>query len=166
MARNVSFAQFGDLIKSASLKFQQEVKDAVEYNIGEMELQAIREAPGGGDLIATQHGPEPQADIARGRNWTPISQAIGYKLSEQGYKGTLFVERSAGLISVWVEMGTGQSAQSYLATVPPEWRELASRYIINGKGTIINKPYILPAFMKYKEEFVKDLKACIANFGK
>lgn len=140
-----------------------EVKEAVEVNIGDMGLQAIRDAPGGGDMIATENGQESLNDIRGQRNWTPISQAIGYSITENGYKGTLYVEQSAGEVAAWVEFGTGQSASRYLSTVPPEWRETAQRYYINGRGTIINKPYIWPAYMKYREEFVKDLKKAIAN---
>lgn len=166
MATNLNFNQFGNALRGALTKFQNEVKEAVEVNIGDMEIQAIREAPGGGDLIATQHGPERQDEIARGRNWVPISQAIGYTIDPTGFKGTVYVERSAGEIAAYVEFGTGQSASSYLATVPEEWRAVAQRYYVNGKGSIINQPYLLPAFMKYKEEFVKDLKKAISNFGK
>lgn len=117
-----------------------EVKEAVEVNIGDMELQAIRDAPGGGDMIATENGQESLNDIRGQRSWTPISQAIGYSITENGYKGTLYVEQSAGEVAAWVEFGTGQSASRYLATVPKEWRETARQYYINGRGTIINKP--------------------------
>jgi len=166
MATNQNFTQFATKLRAAADKFETDVKEAVEFNIGEMELQAIRDAPGGGDQIRTQFGSESQSDIANGRNWTPISQAIGYTLTNNGLRATLYVEKSAGPIAAWVEFGTGQSAQSYLATVPQEWRATAQRYYINGKGTIINQPYVLPAFMKYKEEFIKDLKKVVNNFGK
>lgn len=166
MATYSNFSQFSQKLRQAAAKFETDVKEAVEFNIGEMELQAIRDAPGGGDLIRTQGGTESQADIARGRSWVPISQAIGYTLTNNGLKATLYVEKSAGAIAAWVEFGTGQSASSYLATVPNEWRAAAQKYYINGKGTIVNQPYMLPAFMKYKEEFIKDLKDVIKNFGK
>jgi len=166
MATNLNFNQFATRLRASALNFEKEVKQVVELNIGEMEMEAIRLAPGGGDLIRTQAGAETQTNIARGRNWVPISQAIGYKLTNNGLSATLYVERSAGELAAYVEFGTGQSASTYLATVPPEWKAVAQRYYVNGKGTIINQPYLLPAFMKYKQEFVKDLKAAIANFGK
>jgi len=166
MAQNQNFSQFASKLRAAALAFETEVKEIVEINVGDMEMEAIRLSPGGGDLIRTQHGSENQQDIARGRSWVPISQAIGYKLSNNGFTGTVFVERSAGEIAIWTEMGTGQSAATYLATVDPQWRAVAQRYYINGKGTIINQPYMYPAFMKYKELFIKDLKEAIKNFGK
>lgn len=166
MAQNINFSQFANKLRAAALNFEKEVKEIVEINTGDMEMEAIRNAPGGGDLIRTQNGSESQQDIARGRNWVPISQAIGYKLTNNGLTGTVFVERSAGELAAYVEFGTGQSASTYLATVPTEWKAVAQRYFINGRGTIINQPYMLPAFMKYKEQFVKDLKEAIKNFGK
>lgn len=161
MAKNLSFKEFSDKLNKLSKDFQQEVKEITEFNLGEIELQAIRDAPGGGDQIKTQNGTESQTQIARGRSWTPISQAIGYSIDSSGYKGSVYVERSAGEIAAWVEFGTGQSASSYLATVPPEWKSLAQLYYINGKGTIVAQPYLLPAFLKYKLEYVKELKAAL-----
>lgn len=166
MASNLNFNQFSGKLRAAALNFEKEVKEIVELNTGDMEMEAIRNAPGGGDLIRTQHGSENQQDIARGRSWVPISQAIGYKLTNNGFTGTVFVERSAGELAAYVEFGTGQSAATYLSTVDPQWKAVAQRYFINGRGTIVNQPYMLPAFMKHKEQFVKDLKDAIKNFGK
>lgn len=161
MATNLNFKQFADKLNKLSIDFQQEVKEITEFNLGEIELQAIRDAPGPGDNIKTENGFEFQDMIANERNWTPISQAIGYSIDSSGYKGSVYVERSAGEIAAWVEFGTGQSAASYLATVPPEWKSLAQLYYINGKGTIVAQPYLLPAFLKYKLEYVKELKAAL-----
>jgi hypothetical protein len=163
MAQNLNFNQFATKLRAAALAFETEVKEIVEINTGDLEMEAIRLSPGGGDLIRTQHGSENQADIARGRSWVPISQAIGYKLSNRGLTGTVFVERSAGELAAWVEFSTGQDAARYLSTVPAEWKATAQKFYINGKGTIIGKPYMLPAFMKYKELFIADLKAAIQN---
>jgi len=144
-------------------EFQEDVKGIVEFNLGEIETEAIRNAPGGGDRIATEFGSQSQSNIARGRNWTPISQSIGYRLASDGFSGSVYVETSAGEVAIYVEFGTGQSARRYLATVPPEFRSIAARYYLTGKGTIINKPYLLPAFFKYQVQFVKELKSAIKN---
>ena len=150
-------------IDRMSREFQENVKGIVEFNLGEIETEAIRNAPGPGENIATEHGPERQDKIARGRNWTPISQAIGYKIDPDGYSGNVYIEGSAGEIAIYVEFGCGQSARSYLATIPAEFREVAKKFYINGKGTIINKPYLLPAYFKYQIQFVKELKQAIKN---
>lgn len=150
-------------LKNIDKLVQQEVKEQIEYHTGEIELEAIRNAPGGGDRIKTEFGSQSQNKIARGRNWTSISQAIGYEIKDNGFTGIVFVEKSAGEVSVWVEMGTGQSAKSYLSTVEPEWRAIAQRYYINGKGTIINQPYLYPAYLKHRALFIKDLKKALKN---
>lgn len=144
----------------------QEVREQVEFHTGEIELSAIRNAPGPGEEIITEDGSQTQADIARSRAWTPINQAIGYTISDNGFRGTVFVERSAGEIAVWVEMGTGQSAKSYLSTVEPEWRSVAQKYYINGKGTIINQPYLYPAYLRGRIDFLNDLKQALKNISK
>lgn len=153
-------------LQSRLAEFTAELKEAVEVNTGDMEMQAIRNAPGAGDLIENDYGDrETLSSISNGRNWVPISQAIGYKITETGLKGTVFVEKSAGDVAAWVEFGTGQSARSYLATVEPEWREEARKYYVNGFGTIINKPYLYPAYIKYRTEFLKEVKELVKRYS-
>lgn len=151
-------------MKSAGKRFENEVFIIVDGNIGEMEMEAIRLAPGGGDMILTEHGSETQKKIARGRGWRPISQEIGSSISQDKLSGTVYVNDGAGLIAAWVEFGTGQSAKNYLMTVPKEWRDIAANYIINRKGTIINQPYLLPAWYRQKVIFLKELEDLVNNF--
>jgi len=157
----------GDLIDKlikADKRFEQEVKEIVAFNTSEMELEAIRLAPSPGEDILTQFGTESQTDIARGRGWRPISQEIGSFESKDGLSGTVFVNDGAGEIAAWVEFGTGQSAKTYLATVPKEWREIAAGYIRTKRGTILNQPYLLPAWYKQKIVFLKELETLVKNF--
>lgn len=164
MATNVNgFADFANRMARMSATVQREVKETVEHFAGEIELEAIRNAPGGGAQIATQHGSQSLTSIVNGRGWTPISQAIGYKVENNGYSAEIFVEKSAGEVAVWVEMGCGQDAERYLATVPPEWREEARKYIITGRGTILARPYLLPAFMRNKPLFIQEIKDILKN---
>jgi len=152
------FSEMSFRIRNLSDKVAKDVKGIIEFYAGEIEMDAIRNAPGPGSLVATEHGSEALTDIVNSRGWTPISQAIGYSLQNNGYKAIIYVESSAGDVAAWIEFGTGQSARSYLATVPAEWRELAQTYYINGRGTIIANPYLLPAFMKYQILCIKELK--------
>ena len=161
-----NFSQFAKDLQRKSDAFVKEVKEIVELNTGDLEMETIRKAPGGGDLIKTTFGTQTQDEIRGQRNWSPISQSIGYQIVDGGLKGVVYVERSAGDLAAWVEFGTGQSAATYLATVPPEWRAEAQKYYLTGKGTIVNQPYLYPAFMKYKEQFLKDLKQAIKEFTK
>lgn len=145
--------------------FERELKEIVEYQTGEIELEAIRNAPGPGDEIRTRNGSQKQTDIARGRNWSPINQAIGYRITPDGLRGMVFIEQSAGDIAAWVEFSTGQDAARYLATVDPEWKVLAQKYYINGKGTIIGRPFLYPAYIKHRIEFVKELKELVKKYS-
>lgn len=137
----------------------QNTKELVEYHMGEIEREAIRFAPGPGDRIKVRGGEITQDQISdKRRGPTPISQAIGYRIDSTGFKGTMYVDGSAGDLAIYVEMGTGQSAATYLADKSPEWKSLAMLYYVDGKGSIIAQPYILPAFLKGQLEFVKDMK--------
>lgn len=147
-----------------SADIQAKVKESLEVNLGDMEMEAIRNAPGPGERIAVQSGGSiSEARIRGDKGWTPISQAIGYKVDPGGYSGSVFVESSAGDIAAWVEFGTGQSARTYLATVPKYWRDLARKFYVNGRGTIINQPYLLPAYFKYRRIFINELKQILRN---
>lgn len=147
-----------------SKKFENDVKGEVGFALTEIELGAKRDAPGPGDLIDNDYGtPEKQSDIARGKNWTPINQAITKVMDSTGLKGSVVVDKSAGELAIYVEFGTGQSAASYLPTVPKEFQDIARRYYINGKGTIVNAPYLLPNYFRERTEFIKNLKTLVDN---
>lgn len=147
-----------------SKEFQTEVKEIVEVNVGDLEMEAIRNAPGPGDRINVVGGSIAQDEISsKRRGQTAISQGIGYQISPDGYSGRVFVEKSVGDVAAYVEFGTGQDAARYLATVDPEWREQARKFYVNGKGRIIGQPYLYPAYLKYRLQFINELKALVAN---
>lgn len=154
--------ELSEFFHELDLRLQQEVSEIIEGTLQDIEMEAIRNAPGGGDRIRTENGSQSQEQIARGRGWIPINQAISYRMYNK-YEGEVAIDPKAGDVAIWVEMGTGQSAKFYLATVEPEWRAYAMLYYINGKGTIIAQPYLLPAFNKYQGEAVKELKELLKN---
>jgi len=159
-SRVTGFNEMVARLNSYSTSVQQEVKEILEYNLGELEIEAIANAPSGGDPIATEHGPINQEIIADKRrgSFVPINQAIGYEIDRSGYKGSVYVEKAAGDIAAYVEFGTGQSAATYLATVPQYWRAQARLFYVNGKGQILARPFLYPAFAKYSLQFKKELK--------
>jgi len=158
------FNEMSAAFKKMADDFTKESKEILEYNIGEMELEAIRDAPGPGALIDNDYGtPETQESIARGRSWTPISQAIGYTIDPSGLKGTVYVEKSAGELAIYVEAGTGQSARAYIPTVPKEFQDVFRKYYLTGYGTILAKPYMLPAYFKYSVLFKKEMTELVKN---
>lgn len=153
-----NFGNFSRDIQRMSDQFTKEVKELVEMTLGDIEMDAIRAAPGPSDQIKTQYGTESQADIRGDRAWVPISQAIGYKVNAGGFSGEVFVEKSAGEISAWTEFGTGQSARSYLQSVPSPWKAAAATFFLTGDGTILNQPYMLPAVLKHEIIYKKEMK--------
>ena len=144
-------------------KLVSQIQEVIENNIEELKFAAIRDAPAGGDNISVQGGQVKLDDIKPTKGWTPINQAIGSELSPDRLKGKVFVETNAGDVAAWVEFGTGQSAKSYLMTVPKEWREVAIKFYLTGRGTIIAKPYLYNNFLKYQLNTVKELTALLKN---
>jgi hypothetical protein len=159
-----NFRNLGARLRALEDKVTTETKEIVEYWTGEIEVAAFRDAPGGGDRIATEHGTIGYEDVSdKRRGQTPIAQAIGYVISPDGLTGTVYVDASAGDIAAYVEFGTGQSAATYLATVPESWRKVAEKYIINKKGTILEKSYLLSNILKYEPKFIEDLKKLMGD---
>ena len=158
-SRVTGFNEMVARLNSYSQEVQEDVKFILVDNLRKIEGQAYLDAPGGGDKIATEDGPIDVSQIAeRRRGGNAIAQNIGYEVESSGYKGSVFIEKAAGDIAAYVEFGTGQSAATYLATVPSSWRAEAQRFFVNGQGKILAKPFLLPNFLRYSIEFKKELK--------
>lgn len=160
-----SFSEVSNALRRASLEVQKEVRSTIEYYTHRIEYEAIQAAPGAGGMIDTEHGTEKLSDIKPDKAWTPIGQAIGYTFDSANYRGTVYVDRSAGDVAAWVEFGTGQSASNYLSSTPPEWQSLARLYYVNGKGTIIAQPYLLPAFLRNQDLCLQELRVILKNIS-
>lgn len=163
MAKSVgaAFSEMANRLNKMSIDVQEEVKGLIEFHAGNIENEARRDAPG--EVIQTENGTETLSEISGDKKWHPVNQSIGYKIDTTGYKATIFVNDTAGKVAAYVEFGTGQSARTYLATVPAEWKAYAQLFYINGKGTIINQPYLLPAFLKHQIIFIKEMNDLIKN---
>lgn len=120
-------------LRNLSTGMLQEIKEAVLDSATQIELDAVQAAPIG------------------------IKQLIDKKVSNNGYAAEIGVVGS-NLIPIYVEFGTGQSAASYVPTLPKEIQEVARTYYINGKGRIIKQPYLIPAYLKESPQFVENLK--------
>jgi hypothetical protein len=145
-------------LKRYSATIETDIKGTIGYYLSEIEKEAIRNAPGPGSMISTSHGPERESRVRGHRGSTPINQGIGVQIAPNGLDGTVYIDSSVGPIAAWVEFGTGQSARRYLMTVPPEWREFARRYYINGRGTILAQPFLYPAFIRNEPLAIQDIK--------
>ena len=64
-------------------------------------------------------------------------------------------------VAVYFEFGTGLSASQILAPYPQWVKDIAYEYYVNGKGTLIGKPYLFNNFLKNIETFESDLNALL-----
>jgi len=74
----------------------------------------------------------------------PIANGISY--SKNGLLDYTYVSQNP--YSAYFEFGTGRYAREYLPKLENEWQELASKYIVNRKGTIPEISFIYPSIKK------------------
>lgn len=140
-------------LKKQSEAIQNEVRDAVEDATHDIYLEARANAPGPRDPIKTTYGFMQVEDA--------IDQMLDEKISSDRFSGAVFAPLPVSKFFVYVEFGTGATGERYIPTLPQEFQEFARRYYVNGKGTIIGQPFLLPAYFKYRTEFVKNLKKIV-----
>lgn len=138
---------------SKGKEIEKKVVDLVDIYTGEIEQQAINNAPGAGDFIKTTYGSQQIQDNIRG--------FIYKEFSPDGLTGRVGVSSGAGKFFVYVEFSTGPDAARYIPTLPKEFQDFARRFYVNGKGTIIGQPFLLPAYFKNRNEFIKELNKLI-----
>ena len=86
------------------------------------------------------------------------------KLSASGKKtiteltGTVSFGGAGVDYAPYVEFGTGQFAKSYLSSMPNEIKSYAMTFYVNGQGRVPAQPFLIPAFLKYRKQFIKDMK--------
>ena len=85
-----------------------------------------------------------------------LKQRINKLITDNGLEGRVVVEGNE--IFIYMEFGTGRDAASYLATQEPEIREAAMKFYVNGQGTLIHTPYLIPAYLKERPNFIEELK--------
>lgn len=90
-----------------------------------------------------------------------IRQKINKKVLDNGlyWKIGLDVPTTGEQWEAWMEFGTGLSAEQILKnpTYSEEVRTLARTYFRNGKGRIVGKPYLMPAFFRNTANLVTDM---------
>jgi hypothetical protein len=137
-----------DLFKKRQL-IVDSVKDVLAETATSIEIEATRNAP-----ASYQIG---DASI----NLSFIRQKINKKVSESGlfWQVGLDVPNSGEQWEAWMEFGTGLSARDILSNpqYSAEVREIARRYYRNGKGRIIGKPYLMPAFYRNTANLVNNM---------
>jgi hypothetical protein len=125
------------------------VRDTLESTAIDIEIEATRDAPS-----SYQIG---DATI----NLSFIKQKINKKVSNNGFSWNvgLDVPTTGEQWEAWMEFGTGLSARDILSNpkYSAEVREIARRYYRNGKGRIVGKPYLMPAFYRNTANLVNDM---------
>jgi hypothetical protein len=94
-------------------------------------------------------------------NLSFIQQKINKKVFDNGlyWNIGLDVPSNGEQWEAWMEFGTGLSARDILSNpqYSQEVRDIARRFYRNGKGRIIGKPYLMPAFYRNTANLVDDM---------
>lgn len=120
-------------LSTMSVKVQEAVKLQVLDSATEIQMNAINAAP---------------ASLKGRIDSVPLNN---------GFSSEIGVQSSTN-IPVYVEFGTGASAASYVPTLPKEIQEYAKQFYINGQGTMIKQPYLIPAYLRESPIFIKELE--------
>lgn len=137
--------------KKMDIEIQQGVKDQVEDTVKDIEFGAIQNI---NSAKFVDKGVAYQASIM-------IAQSIQSKTENEGFTGRIDV--NAGNFGAYLEFGTGLSAAQYVPTLPKEWQDMARKFYINGKGTLVKTPYLFPAYQKEYPKFIEGLKKVLKD---
>jgi len=81
--------------------------------------------------------------------------------SDNQLTGTVAFGGTPAPYAPYVEFGTGINVR-----IPEGFGAYAMQYYVNGKGTMKAQPYLIPAFIKYKKIFLRDMKQIAKNISK
>ncbi len=96
----------------------------------------------------------------------PSFVSIGNEFKDKGLTGKVGVigkqsvaknQSDTANMAAYFEFVTGLSASQILAPYPQWVKDIAYEYYVNGKGTLIGKPYLFNNFLKNIETFERDL---------
>lgn len=76
-----------------------------------------------------------------------VKQMISNQILNNGY--TSKVTQNALPMGAYLEFGTG-----VYVTVADEWKDMAWQFYVNGKGRLHAHPYMYPAFIKGRNDFM------------
>lgn len=142
-------------LKKYSKEVQEDVKDAVEETTLAIQRKAIDRAPAAGDALKTTFGSQ--------KNSTGINQFILSKFTNNNFTGEVFVDAGATNLAAYIEFGTGRSAAGYVPTLPTEWQEVARKFYVNGKGTLIKQPFLLPSYFEEAPKLEKKIRKILKS---
>jgi hypothetical protein len=88
-------------------------------------------------------------------------RSSGVPNTQNPYIGIVSFGGDAAPYAPYVEFGTGTNVR-----IPQGFSDFAMQYFVNGKGTMKAQPYLIPAFIKYRKIFLKDMKQIAKNISK
>lgn len=65
--------------------------------------------------------------------------------------------------AAYVEFGTGQKYKNYKSLLDNEWRDIASKYFVTGKGFTNPQPFFYPSVKQEKVKLYKNLQNILTN---
>lgn len=81
--------------------------------------------------------------------------------SDNQLTGTVAFGGTPAPYAPYVEFGTGINV-----SVPEGFGAYAMQFYVNGKGTMKAQPFLIPAFIKYKKIFLRDIRKIAKNISK
>ena len=90
-------------------------------------------------------------------NFGKLKQSINV---EPNSTGKLFYEVNVNAVPIaaYVEFGTGAFVE-----VPPEWKDMAWQFYVNGKGWMQPQPYLYPAWRSGSATYERDLEKLLTD---
>ena len=77
-----------------------------------------------------------------------------------GKEGKNYTVTTSGVLSAYLEFGTGNFAKELLSGYPREWQIMAMNFFVSGLGRMPSQPYLYPAYRTNKDSLI--LKAATA----
>jgi len=156
-------------LKLTSLAWNREVRDAVNFFLQDKPLCQLAQGaaqsipastptpvsfPGVGDEII-------DSDAQHETSVNPSRVNIGKTLGLYRLTGVVAFGGNAAPYAPYVEFGTGSGVN-----VPQGFEAYAMQFYVNGKGTMKAQPFLIPAFIKYKNVFLRDIRKIAKNISK
>lgn len=83
-----------------------------------------------------------------------LAGTFSLNVEEGGYKISISTTSN---IAAYIEFGTGNYAAEYLAGQPSEVSAEAIKFYISGDGTMPARPYLFPAYFKYRDQVMPEI---------
>jgi len=82
--------------------------------------------------------------------------SLGNKISVEQTEDETIIDAGDEL-SAYVEFGTGQNAEAFLAGKPDEQVAEAKKFFVNGEGTLKAHPFFFPAIYRHRDEIIEEV---------